>query len=100
MDFQTLYSKSDVADGCSKGFLMAPYLRKEEAYIYILYTPRTLGLAIAVFDREREQGRFRGSTGGVGGRSKGALREQSLFRGNSEGVAGEHQGSRGSIEGA
>jgi len=33
-------------------------------YIYIIYTPN-LGLGIAVFDREREQGRFRGSREGV-----------------------------------
>ena len=31
-------------------------------YIYIIYTPN-LGLGIAVFDREREQGCFRGSSG-------------------------------------
>ena len=37
-------------------------------YIYIIYTPN-LGLAIAVFDQEREHGRFRGS-------SEGAAREQ------------------------
>ena len=30
-------------------------------YTYIIYTPN-LGLGIAVFDREREQGRFRGSS--------------------------------------
>ena len=34
-------------------------------YIYIIYTPN-LGLGIAVLGREREQGRFRGSTEGAG----------------------------------
>ena len=43
-------------------------------YIYIIYTPN-LGLGIAVFDREREQGRFKGSNEGAKGRSKGAVRE-------------------------
>jgi hypothetical protein len=33
-------------------------------YIYIIYTPN-LGLAIALFDWEREQGRFRGSSEGA-----------------------------------
>ena len=43
-------------------------------YIYIIYTPN-LGLRVAVFIREREQGRFRGSTKEARRRSKGALRE-------------------------
>ena len=33
-------------------------------YIYIIYTPN-LGSEITLFDREREQGRFRGSSEGV-----------------------------------
>ena len=43
--------------------------------IYIYYTPRNLGFPIAVLGREREQGRFRGSSKEARGRSKGALRE-------------------------
>ena len=44
-------------------------------YIYIIYTPN-LGLGITVFDQEREQGRFRGSSEGARGSIEGALREQ------------------------
>ena len=44
------------------------------SYIYIIYTPN-LGLLIAVLDQEREQGRFKGSSEGVRGFSKGALSE-------------------------
>ena len=40
-----------------------------ESYRYIMYTPN-LGSEIAVLGREREQGRFRGSTEGAG-RSNG-----------------------------
>jgi len=54
-----------------------------ELYIYIIYTPN-LGFAIAVFVREREQGRFRGSTEGARGHSKGA-----------RGSTGEHGGALG-----
>ncbi len=43
-------------------------------YISIIYTPN-LGFGNALFDQEREQGRFRGSNEGVRGRSKGAPRE-------------------------
>jgi len=43
-------------------------------YIYIIDTPN-LGLAIAVFGRKREQGRFKGSTEGARGSSERALRE-------------------------
>ncbi len=42
-------------------------------YICIIYTPN-LGLQIAVSVREREQGRFRGSTEGARRRSEGASR--------------------------
>jgi len=38
---------------------------------YIIYTPN-LGLGITVFVREREQGRFRGSSGGARGSTEGA----------------------------
>lgn len=44
---------------------------KESTYIYIIYTPN-LGFDIAVLGLEREQGRFKGSSGGAKGRSKGA----------------------------
>ncbi len=44
---------------------------KSRIYIYIIYTPN-LGLRITVFDREREQGRFRGSSEGAKGSSEGA----------------------------
>ena len=36
-----------------------------------MYTPN-LGLLIAVFDREKEHGRFRGSSEGARGSTKGA----------------------------
>jgi len=61
----------------------------EDYYIYIIYTPN-LGLVITAFDREREQGRFRGSNEGAGGEHPGSKREQ-------RGSRGEH---RGSTEGA
>ena len=54
-------------------------------YIYIIYTPN-LGFGIALFDQEREQGRFRGSNEGARGRSKGAPREH-------RGVSSEHGGA-------
>ena len=68
-----------------------PYLQPSEAspvfthsasyiYIYIIYTPN-LGLRITVFDREREQGRFRGSTEGAWGSTEGALRAEEGRRG-------------------
>jgi len=50
-------------------------------------------LGIAVFDREREQGRFRGSSEGARESSEGA-------RGSSEGARGSSEGARGSSEGA
>ena len=50
-------------------------------YVYIIYTPN-LGSAVAVFVQEREQSRFKvssegakGSTKGVGGSTEGARRE-------------------------
>ena len=61
-------------------------------YIYIIYTPN-LGLEIACFVREKEQGRFRGSTEGARREQRGAARKQ-------RGSRREQQGSRGSIEGA
>ena len=60
-------------------------------YIYIIYTPN-LGLEITLPGREREQGRFRGSSEGARGRSKGASKEH-------EGALREHRGSRGSAVG-
>ena len=62
-----------------------------DIYIYIIYTPN-LGLEIAIPGREREQGRFRGSSEGVRGSSEGA-------RGSSEGARGSSEGARESIEG-
>jgi len=44
-----------------------------------MYTPN-LGLGIAVFDREREQGRFGGSTGGAGGRKEPVLAPRTAAR--------------------
>ena len=44
-------------------------------YISIIYTPN-LGFGITLFDREREQGRFRGSSEGARGSNEGATREQ------------------------
>jgi len=70
-----------------------PYLNKKSnrlsqvrgaCDIYIIYTPN-LGFGITVSVREREQGRFRGS-------SKGA-------RGSTEGVKGSIEGARGSTMG-
>ena len=58
-------------------------------YIYYIYTPN-LGLRITVFDREREQGRFRGSSGG-------ATREQ---RGSNEGAASTMGQCRGAAGGS
>ena len=52
-----------------------------------MYTPN-LGLGIAFFDREREQGRFKGSTKRVKVRSKGA-------RGSIEGAQGSTGRARG-----
>jgi len=54
-------------------------------YIYYIYTPN-LGLEITAFDREREQGRFRGRSEGAGGSSEGA-------RGSTEGALKEHGGA-------
>jgi len=61
-------------------------------YISIIYTPN-LGLEIAVSVREREQGRFRGSSEGARGSIEGA-------RGSSEGARGSIEGAGGSTEGA
>ena len=44
-------------------------------YIYIIYTPN-LRLGIAVSVREREQGRFKGSSEGAKGSNGGAPREE------------------------
>ncbi len=60
-------------------------LKRLDIYIYIIYTPN-LGLGIAVFDGEREQGRFRGSSEGARGSSEGA-------GGSSEGATREHHGA-------
>ena len=47
----------------------------QEHHIYIIYTPN-LGLEIAIFDREREHGRIRGSIEGTSGSTAGAPKEQ------------------------
>ena len=39
-------------------------------YLYITYTPN-LGFELTAFVREREQGRFKGSTEGAGGSTEG-----------------------------
>lgn len=46
---------------------------RDSILIYIIYTSN-LGWGIAVFVREREQGRFRGSSGGAGGLLRGLSR--------------------------
>ena len=61
-------------------------------HICIIYTPN-LGLRITIPGREREQGRFRGSTKGAKGRSGGA-------RASIEGARGSTGEHRGSTEGA
>ena len=59
-------------------------------YIYYIYTP-SLGVKIAVLDREREHGRFSGSTERAKRRSKGAVSEYG-------GASKEHRGSTGGAE--
>ena len=59
-------------------------LIRTKLYIYHIYTPN-LGFGITVFDQEREQGRFRGSSEGA--------------RGSNEGAGGSSEGARGSTMG-
>jgi len=66
-------------------------VHRSSIYIYIIYTPN-LGFGITVFDEEREQGRFRGSSEGAGGSNEGA-------RGSTEGAGGSTEGARGSTVG-
>ncbi len=61
-----------------------------QLYIYIIYTPN-LGLRITVFDREREQGRFRGSSGGARGSNEGARGSKGEQEGALWGSAGAQQ---------
>ena len=49
-------------------------------FAYIIYTPN-LGFAITLPGREREQGRFRGSSEGAWGRSEGALERSKRAKG-------------------
>ena len=56
-------------------------------YICIVYTPN-LGLAVVIFDWEREQDRFRGST-------ERARRSIKRVEGSIEGIGGRTEGSRG-----
>ena len=65
--------------------MLTTYIVYVPLYIYIIYTPN-LGLVITAFDREREQGRFRGSNEGVGGSTQGA-------KGSSEGVGESTEGA-------
>ena len=69
-----------------------PYRWYDSTYIYIIYTPN-LGLGITAFVREREQGRFRGSTEGARGRSKGAPREHGWASREHGGASREHGGA-------
>ncbi len=66
-------------------------LIRTKLYIYHIYTPN-LGFGITVFDQEREQGRFRGSSEGARGSNEGA-------GGSSEGAGGSSEGARGSTMG-
>jgi len=63
-------------------------------YIHIIYTPN-LELAIAIFVREREQGRFRGSHEGAKGSTGGAGGKQGGSRWGAGGAPREHRESRG-----
>ena len=60
--------------------------------IYIIYTPN-LRLKVTVLGREREQGRFKGSTEGARGRSEGAPREHGGAPREHWGAAREHWGA-------
>jgi len=62
----------------------AVYLKLEDT-IYIIYTPN-LGLGLVVFDREREQGRFKGSIEGVRGSIRGAMEAPREYRGEQRGA--------------
>ena len=66
--------------------------REKYIYIYIIYTPN-LGSRIPFPGREREQGRFRGSTEGAKRRSEGAMSEHG-------GALGEQRGSTWQCRGA
>ena len=66
-------------------------------YIYFIYTPN-LELAIAIFVREREQDRFRGSHEGAKGSTGGAGGEQGGSRESTEGAPREQGGvAQGSL---
>lgn len=54
-------------------------------YIYILYTSN-LGLMVTVFDRERQQGCFRGSSEGAVRSNEGATMEHGGARREQDGV--------------
>ena len=60
-------------------------------YIFIIYTPN-LGLRITAFVREREQGRFRGSSKEARGRSEGASKEHGGAPKEHGGAPGEQRG--------
>ena len=66
---------------------------------YIIYTPN-LGFPIAIFDREREQGRFRGSSEGARGSIEGARGSIEGARGSNEEAGESREGAWGPNEGA
>ena len=83
---ESISTKRALAGEQSGGTLVSDWSRVDlgsGTYIYIIYTPN-LGLAIAIPGREREQGRFRGSSEGAGGSIGGA-------RGSTEGAPREHR---------
>ncbi len=72
---------------------LCPLGPDHKIYIYTIYT-LNLGFGITVFDEEREQGRFRGSSEGARGSNEGA-------RGSTEGARGSTVGQcRGAAGGA
>ena len=68
-------------------------------YIYYIYTPN-LGSEVAVPGREREQGRFRGSTEGAQGSTEGARESIEGARESVVGAGGSTEGAGGSSKGA
>jgi len=65
----------------------------QNVYICIIYTPN-LGLGIALFDRDREHGRFTGSTEGARGSTKGARESSGGVRGSTKGAQGRSTGAQ------
>ena len=69
----------------------------KDGYIYIIYTPN-LGLEIACFVREKEQGRFGGSTEGARTEQRGAASNKGAGR-SIEGAKREQREQQGGIMG-